>query len=348
MEACRAAQALMEQQQQLVVELAQQLLSDGCNNDQLTEHLRAAQWQLATLADSRDQHLFALIFGRSKDQGNLDEKDLARVANSCKQFRDAIAATPAESVPTLAPQPAPLPALVGSWSFKTHDRLLLDFNGEQFWARVTSIGDSGKLNVVYEIDGFTEDGVELSRVVERDYATADDTGVAAAQPNCGFPQDAYNLPIGVPKPGRYSYNPTVPKKGFGADTQREYNDAFDEALRRAVAEGGLDPGVPGFDWKLVGANRHVRDYQKTTKQLHERWINYARPGLKRGPWTDHEHAQLFQLAHIHDRQWMKIAAALGGRSPNDCKNRYHSNKSRAGVFMAETRKSHPQKRTKLL
>lgn len=68
------------------------------------------------------------------------------------------------------------------------------------------------------------------------------------------------------------------------------------------------------------------------KQLNERWINYAAPGIRRGRWTETEHALLFKLADSPEfgRSWTKIAAALGNRSPNDCKNRYHSNRNRAG------------------
>ena len=97
-----------------------------------------------------------------------------------------------------------------------------------------------------------------------------------------------------------------------------------------MAEAGLQPGEAGFDWNAISVSKHLKGYGKSSKQLNERWINYARPGIKREGWSNDEHAALFELADKHERSWMTIAAELGDRSPNDCKNRYHSHKSRPG------------------
>ena len=48
--------------------------------------------------------------------------------------------------------------------------------------------------------------------------------------------------------------------------------------------------------------------------------------LKRGPWATHEDTALLGLVTAHGAQnWVKISAAIGTRSPKQCRERYHQN-----------------------
>jgi len=210
-----------------------------------------------------------------------------------------------------------VPVPVTQLPYSRGSHVLIDFNGAQFWARVTRIRSGGSVDIIYDVDGTTENEVDVRRVLDHKYpSAAEEVEEEAVYASSYIP---VYMPVNLNQnPGRRSYSAT---KNIG-----EPETDLDGALRCAVAEYGLEPGKPGFDWtQLMG---HLPGYDKTPKQLKERWINYAKPGLQRGPWSDQEHRSLLDLTHIHGTRWAVIADMLGGRSPNDCKNRYHSHKHR--------------------
>ena len=78
--------------------------------------------------------------------------------------------------------------------------------------------------------------------------------------------------------------------------------------------------------KLIGEDWHEISKKlpgRTPKQIHDRYINYLRDGLKTGPWTNQEDEILIKMYRIIGPKWTKMMENLPGRSGNDIKNRWH-------------------------
>ena len=75
----------------------------------------------------------------------------------------------------------------------------------------------------------------------------------------------------------------------------------------------------GEDWHEISKKLHGR----TPKQIHDRYINYLREGLKNGPCTNQEDEILIKMYRIIGPKWTKMMSNLPGRSGNDIKNRWH-------------------------
>nr|QSD99753.1 MYB family transcription factor [Melilotus albus] len=61
------------------------------------------------------------------------------------------------------------------------------------------------------------------------------------------------------------------------------------------------------------------------KSCRLRWMNYLRPNLKRGNYTQKEEQMIMELHKKHGNKWSLIAESLPGRSDNEIKNYWHSN-----------------------
>ncbi|XP_042044911.1 transcription factor MYB48-like [Salvia splendens] len=68
-----------------------------------------------------------------------------------------------------------------------------------------------------------------------------------------------------------------------------------------------------FIAKVSGLNR-------TGKSCRLRWVNYLRPGLKRGKITPHEERLVLQLHSKWGNRWSRIARKIPGRTDNEIKN----------------------------
>ncbi|KAL2920645.1 Transcription factor LAF1 [Bienertia sinuspersici] len=75
------------------------------------------------------------------------------------------------------------------------------------------------------------------------------------------------------------------------------------------------------------------------KSCRLRWINYLRPGLKRGMFSTQEDQMILTLHHTLGNKWSQIAKQLPGRTDNEIKNYWHSYLKKKSAKSGETNES---------
>uniref|UniRef100_A0A0D6QR11 Uncharacterized protein n=1 Tax=Araucaria cunninghamii TaxID=56994 RepID=A0A0D6QR11_ARACU len=92
---------------------------------------------------------------------------------------------------------------------------------------------------------------------------------------------------------------------------------------------------PEEDWKLI---RYIHSHgagcwpslpdraglQRCGKSCRLRWMNYLRPGIKRGRFSEEEENTIISLHSVMDNRWAQIARHLPGRTDSEIKNYWHS------------------------
>ncbi|KAG6495031.1 transcription factor MYB15-like [Zingiber officinale] len=80
------------------------------------------------------------------------------------------------------------------------------------------------------------------------------------------------------------------------------------------------------------------------KSCRLRWMNYLRPDIKRGNFTEEEEEAIVQLHQKLGNRWSAIAASLPGRTDNEIKNVWHTHLKRR--LVDPTMESGKQKKKK--
>uniref|UniRef100_A0A453MUS1 Transcription factor MYB86 n=1 Tax=Aegilops tauschii subsp. strangulata TaxID=200361 RepID=A0A453MUS1_AEGTS len=106
----------------------------------------------------------------------------------------------------------------------------------------------------------------------------------------------------------------------------------DQRLRDYILKHGLGC------WSAVPAKAGL---QRNGKSCRLRWINYLRPGLKRGMFSQEEEDVVINLQAKLGNKWSQIAMHLPGRTDNEVKNYWNSYLKKRVMQLGSNSNSNP-------
>lgn len=108
--------------------------------------------------------------------------------------------------------------------------------------------------------------------------------------------------------------------GFENNQRKKWTSQESATLRENVAIFGGKP----VEWRMVAKSLPGR----SAKQCRERWINQEDPSINHQPITEEEWRHILLERNKHGNNWAKIAESMPTRTPNQIKNKYHSEKNK--------------------
>ncbi|XP_057865836.1 transcription factor WER isoform X2 [Cryptomeria japonica] len=102
----------------------------------------------------------------------------------------------------------------------------------------------------------------------------------------------------------------------------------------------ITPSTLMFQWSQFIYSRRT-GLLRCGKSCRLRWINYLKPGIKRGNFSAEEEEAIIKLHQIYGNKWSAIASRLPGRTDNEIKNVWNTHLKKSHLQMPLTTKDSP-------